>query len=446
MKNKQKAEEIAVKRLQMITPLLEDGVDEAKKLYLRRSVCEKTLFSDRTMRRWIALYEKEGFEGLKPKTKGRVIENSIPETILQEAIQLRREVPSRSIAQIIQILEWEDHVKPDEIKRSTLQDQLAKQGYSTRQMKIYNSDKTLASRRFQKPHRNMFWQSDIKFTTHIDKKPTYMVAFIDDCTRLILHSEIYPVMDQKIVQDCFRKALLKYGAPAAVYYDNGKQFRTKWMERACGKLNIRLLYTKPYSASSKGKVEKYNQTVDKFLAEYQLQKSKSLESLNRLYHVWMEECYQNKPHSALKDGLSPMAAFQNDTNPIRFLDPAEIANAFLSCESRKVDKTGCVSFNGQKYEIVNGLGLIGRTVDIIYDPDSLESLKIECENFPDTEARIQMIGSYSGPRPELPKSLETVKKTGRSRLLDAADKRNKERIGKQKSLLSYKGMTGDPNV
>src|SRR3989339_2197174 len=115
-------------------------------------------------------------------------------------------------------------------------------GYSTRQMKIYSSDKTLAARRYQNPHRNMCWQSDIKYTTHIDGKPTYMVSFIDDCTRLILHSEIYPVMDQKIVQDCFRKALIKYGAPGSVYFDNGKQYRTKWMQRACGKLNIRLLY------------------------------------------------------------------------------------------------------------------------------------------------------------------------------------------------------------
>ena len=98
MKNKKKAEEIAVKRLRMITPLLENGIDEAKKLYLRKNICENSLVSDRTMRRWISLYENEGFEGLKPKTTGRAIENAIPEPVLKEAIQLRREVPSRSIA------------------------------------------------------------------------------------------------------------------------------------------------------------------------------------------------------------------------------------------------------------------------------------------------------------------------------------------------------------
>ena len=319
-------------------------------------------------------------------------------------------------------------------------------GYSTRQMKIYSSDKTLAARRYQKPHRNMCWQSDIKYTTHIDGKPTYMVSFIDDCTRLILHSEIYPVMDQKIVQDCFRKALIKYGAPGSVYFDNGKQYRTKWMQRACGKLNIRLLYTKPFDAASKGKVEKYNQTVDKFLAEYQLHKAKTLDELNRLYRVWMEECYQNKPHASLEDGHSPTSAFDIDKNPIRYLDPAIIADAFLSCEIRKVDKTGCISFNGMRYEVVNGLGLIGRTVDIVYDPDFTETLKIECENFPDTEARLQIIGSHSGPRPVLPKTLEPLKKPARSRLLDAADMQNKNRVTKQTSILSYKGMAGDENV
>ena len=94
-----------------------------------------------------------------------------------------------------------------------------------------------------------------------------MVCFLDDCTRNIMHSEFYDSLDQSIVQDCFRKALIKYGAPDCVYFDNGKQFRTHWMKRACGKLGIRLLYAKPYNPEGKGKQERYNQTVDSFLRE-----------------------------------------------------------------------------------------------------------------------------------------------------------------------------------
>lgn len=143
------------------------------------------------------------------------------------------------------------------------------------------------ARRFQKPWRNYLWQSDIIYRIYVDGKPTYMVCFLDDCTRNVLHSEFYTTLDKKIVQDCFRKALLKYGAPDSVYFVYEKQFRTYWMQRACGKLGIRLLYTRPYSSEAKGKQERYNQTADSFLQEAQLTKLKTLEELNRLYQVWM---------------------------------------------------------------------------------------------------------------------------------------------------------------
>ena len=67
---------------------------------------------------------------------------------MEEAIHLRREVPSRSVTELIRILEWEGIAEPGFLRRSTLQDQLAARGYSSRQMRIYSKDVTSA-RRFQ---------------------------------------------------------------------------------------------------------------------------------------------------------------------------------------------------------------------------------------------------------------------------------------------------------
>ena len=97
------------------------------------------------------------------KPKGRTGSNkngAIPEHLLEQAILLRKEVPSRSVSQIIQILEWEGLAEPGQIKRSTLQDKLTERGYSSRQMRLY-SQTGAAARRFQKRHRNQLWQSDI---------------------------------------------------------------------------------------------------------------------------------------------------------------------------------------------------------------------------------------------------------------------------------------------
>ncbi len=161
-------------------------------------------------------------------------------------------------------------------------------------------------------------KADIKYEIYINGQPTYMVCFLDDCTRNVMHSEFYPTLDQKIVQDCFHKVLLKFGAPDSVFFDNGVQFRTHWMKRACGKLGIRLLYARLYNPEAKGKQERYNQTVDSFLREAQLAKPKSLDELNHLYKVWMEECYLHQPHSAL-NGKSPFGAYQADAHDIRML-------------------------------------------------------------------------------------------------------------------------------
>ena len=53
------------------------------------------------------LYNEYGMDGLEPK--GRVPEHNVivSKEILAEAIRLRREVPSRSVSTIIQILELE---------------------------------------------------------------------------------------------------------------------------------------------------------------------------------------------------------------------------------------------------------------------------------------------------------------------------------------------------
>jgi Integrase core domain. len=143
-------------------------------------------------------------------------------------------------------------------------------------------------------------------------KQVYLVSFIDDAARFVLHGAFYPTLDQMIVEDCFRTAIQKYGVPESVYFDNGRQYRTKWMKRTCSKLGIRLLYARPYSPESTGKVEIFNKTVDKFLAEAELERPKTLDRLNELFQIWLSECYQNKAHAGLKNNQSPETAYRSD--------------------------------------------------------------------------------------------------------------------------------------
>ncbi|MDQ1000346.1 putative transposase [Neobacillus niacini] len=442
MKDHKKAEEIAVQRFQLIAPLLEEGLDAGKAKELKNQLCRTSGLSERTIRRYIEKYRNEGFGGLKPKgisEKGK--KEAIPPHLLEQAILLRKEAPTRSVAQIIQILEWEGLAQPGQIKRSTLQEKLTERGYSTRQMKLY-SQTGVAVRRFQKRHRNQLWQSDIKFGPYLPigpngtKKQVYLVAIIDDATRFILHGAFYPTLDSRIIEDAFRNAIQKYGLPEAVYFDNGKQYRTKWMSRTCSKLGTRLIFAKPYAAESKGKVERFNRIVDSFLGEIALEKPNSLDRLNELFQVWLSECYQNKPHSGL-DNISPEAAFRSDKKALRFIDPDKLANAFLHCETRKVDKSGCISFMDQKYEV--GLSFIGRKVDVVYDPADLEELTIEYEGHSPWKAKKLVIGEKAGKRPTLPSHLQ-AHKADSSRLLKAAEQKHEDRKVAQAPAVSFRAV------
>jgi len=441
MRDQKKAEELAAQRFQLVSPLLADGLDPAKARLMKADICARTGLSERTIRRYLAQYRGDGFQGLFPKGKGRKQgKDAIPAELLDQAILLRREVPSRSVSQIIQILEWEGKAQPGQLKRSTLQEKLTDRGYSSRQMRMYTSA-GVAARRFQQRHRNSLWQSDIKYGPFLPigpggtNKQVYLVLFVDDATRLVLHGEFYETLDQSIVEDCFRKAIQQYGTPEAVYFDNGKQYRTKWMGRTCSKLGIRLLFAKPYSPESKGKVERLNGVVQGFLNEVLLEKPKTLERLNTWFQAWLSECYQNKPHSALGEKTSPEMAFRSDRKPLRFVKPEVLADAFLHSEERKVDKAGCISFMSKKYEV--GLPFIGRRVQVMYDPADITELTIEYEGHVPWKVRELVIGERSGKRPELPPHLQPEPAES-SRLLRGAEQKQAERKERQTPAISFR--------
>jgi putative transposase len=448
MKDKKKAEDIAAERMQLVSPLLAAGVDPAKMKQLKQAICEQTGMSERTLRRYLAAYRTEGFSGLRPKSKGQQRTNeAIAPQLMEQAILLRREVPGRSVAQIIQILEWEGLAKPGELKRSTLQEKLTERGFSTRHMRLYAST-GIAARRFQHKQRNQLWQADIKFGPYLPigekgaNKQVYLVAFIDDATRFVLHAAFYPTLDQAIVEDCFRHAIQLYGAPESVYYDNGKQFRTKSMVRTCAKLGIRLRFAKPYAAESKGKIERFNRVVDSFLNEITVEKPQTLDRLNTLFQVWLTECYQMKPHSALGENQSPETAFRSDPKALRFVDEARIADAFLHSELRKVDKAGCISFMGKKYEV--GLAFMGHKVEVVYDPRDITTVTIEYDGYKPWQVKEMVIGEWAGKRLPLPSHMEPAPAEN-SRLLGAAEAKNQNRQERQTRAVSFRKLREEAN-
>ncbi len=132
-------------------------------------------------------------------------------------------------------------------------------------------------------------------------------------------------------------------------------------------------------------------------------------------------------------------------HPLKYIDPETLASAFMHCEERKVDKSGCISFEGRKYEV--GLNFIGCKVSVIYDPTDTSELTIEYESHEPFRVRQMVIGEQSGKRPRLPEHL-LPEPADSSRLLSAAAKKNQERTKPPIPVVSYRKVRkeGEDNV
>ena len=420
--------EEAMKRFALIAPLMEPEICASELARRKCVLLEKEGISERTLRRWIASYKKEGFNGLVRRERGdKGVIKSLPPQVLELAEQMRRELPRRSTGLICELLEREGH----KVARSTLERHLRLKGLSGKQLAA-ESKAGGATRRFVRVGRNTLWQSDIKYGPYVPqsgnpqkKIRTYLLVIIDDATRFVVHAEFYADQKLPILEDGLRKAILRNGAPRSIYVDNGKIFTSTWLRFACAQLNIRHLKTRPYSPEAKGKVERFNRTVESFLAELSLQKAQTLSELNRLFSAWLSEGYNNKPHSAL-DGKTPAEVFASEGTPLRFRSIETLHDAFMHEAERVVDKAGCLNLNGKSYDA--GAEWIRKKVTVRFDPFHMEEVQLWHEGTQKKFIGLAEIGEYNATQKV---ECEKVERSAESRVLKAFMEDHQKRFVKK---------------
>ena len=439
-------DDTALQRFTIIAPLLDEDLDPAARLVVRKKIAIDNGLSEKTIKRYVDAYLVDGFEGLKPKSRQPHNIANLPDNyddLLKEAIQLRREVPGRSVEKIITILELEGRVPPGVLKRSTMQRHLYKAGFGSTHLETYKDARNSSSKRFCKPNRMMLLQGDITDGIHLPigkngaMKQTYLSSAIDDHSRYILFSRFYDNQEETVVEDTFHNAILRYGAFDRCYFDRGSQYIAKQLKLSLAKLSIRISLAPPRSGKSKGKVEKFHQVVDAYLDEAKAKKIKTLEELNYYWEIFLEEYYHKQPHSGIKEyyeslgvdvpneGITPLQEFERDARPLKFLDAKTVGEAFRHHENRKVDKGACISFQGRRYE--TKASLIGRTVEIAYDPSAPEVITVYHSGIEPFQANPLKIDAYCDQKPSLPPSMESIEPET-SRFLDALEiRRDKNR-------------------
>ena len=449
-----------IRRYEMIAPLLDEGLDAFERRRLRAKVMESSGKSERTLRRYVHRYKGKGHLGLlgAPRSdEGKP--RAVPEAAIDEAVKLRQELPSRSVRRIIEILEGEGVVKQGEVSRSSLNRHLVRRGYGAAQVKA-KGKAAQPSGRFERKRRNDLFQADIKFGPALVskgvKKKTYLLTIIDDATRMVMHAEFYGNQRLPILEDCFRKALLKFGKPSGILVDNGKIFVSKWFRLACARLGVRHIAAKPYSAKTKGKCEKYHQRVDEFLLEFGLEPEKTLQELNRQFCIWLDEGYTHEPHSALKleerdprtgellrkRERTPYMAYTEDPAKVRHVSSIECRDAFLWEEQRTVDNSGCIKLSGLVFDA--GAALVRRRVDVRYDPFDLSVAGVWHGGELQRKAERLSIPEFvpaQGARPDPPPAKPT-----HSRLLKVYGEKNKKREKQRNGALDFRNAKEDEPI
>ena len=383
-------EKMALHRFRIIAPLLEKGLDR-QEMAARRAEILATEFrlpdsplprriARRTLQRWVRRYMDYGFKGLMPQMRsdrGRC--RAIDPKILRRAVELKDEVPERTLDRLLGLLAREETAR--RVSRSTLHRHLQHLGKTRR----LTTAPERTFHRFEAKRPNELWMTDVKYGPYLPGEQAdtfrraYLIAFLDDHSRAVWGA-YYIAEDLPSLLDCFKRAMLHRGVPTRVYCDNGLVFKSHQFSRICAELGIRHVFAKAYAPQGKGKIERFWKHVDtSFAPELVVSQPKNLEELNRLFWAWLEADYLHRQHSETEE----TPAVRHDRAKIPPLDPAVAAEVFLWKEQRTVDKAGVISVFGNRYEV--DPRLCRQRVDIRYDPFDLSVIRVFCDGrrFPD---------------------------------------------------------------
>jgi putative transposase len=374
---------IALFRYTLILPLIRGEYPPGGKDKLRHQIASRPYdiphssrrsVSTSTLARWERIYQEQGFDGLKPQPRAdRGVCRAISSETLDRAETLKREQPLRSSRSIIRILSLDttNPIPEPRLAPRTLRRQLSRRGATAARLLAEQRPKPY--RRFERSHFGDLWQGDAMHGPYLPdpaapdkKRQAFLFAFLDDHTRLVPHAQFYWNEQLPRMEDCFKRAIMRYGRPLAVYVDQGSVYRADQFTTVCACLGIQLIPGTPYYPEGRGKIERFFQFVQSdFLPELAHSSVTSLRQLNESLLAWIEVVYHTKLHA--ETGQSALERLRQDTAPTtRPADPEELRQAFLHRDHRKVTKTATFSFHRNRYRVPDYLRR--QSIELRYDP------------------------------------------------------------------------------
>ena len=337
---------------------------------------EKTRISKSTIRRWIRLYTNShgDLKSLYPQDRSDHDQSrAMDEDTCSALIELKMQKPDATVPQLIGQMNRLKLLTPGIVlNKSTVYRFLHQQDLMN-----LTEHKPVDRRKFEAELPNDLWQSDVMHGPKVEvdgkMRKTYLIAIIDDHSRLIAYAHFYPSENLACYLDAFENALARRGLPRKLYVDNGAAFRSKHLEYITASLAITLIHAKPYKPQGKGKIERWFKTVrSRFLTNCTVA---TLTELNADFDCWLNEDYHQRKHGST--GQTPFERFTSKMHCLRS-SPANLKDCFRKVARRTVAKDRTITLNGRLYE--GPVALIGKRIELLYHESAPENVEVKYRN------------------------------------------------------------------
>lgn len=374
-------QKIALFRYSLIAPIITGTLaQDTVKDYLQ-AICAKKYelpdgrakeFAPTTIKEWLRQYRLYGIDGLYPKNrndKGK--SRKIFEDLKNVIVEFKLSNPKATAKFIYYSLIAKGYITLDTISLSTIQRYVA-----TIDFPKESSDSN--RRAFEFELSNDCWQSDISvgpyLTINGKKHKTYIIAFLDDSSRLIVSCKAFYSDNLVSLLSVFKDAVAKRGVPKKVFVDNGKVFKSGQMQLICATLGSVLCFARPYSPQSKGKLERWFKTLhEQWSNVIDWNSFSTLDELNKSLNQYVEKQYNNSYHSGIKQ--KPIEKFLANAQNLKFLQSSqELDYMFLHRIARNVKNDSTVSIDNIIFEVPGKY--VGCKINIRYDPTSMDKAYI----------------------------------------------------------------------
>ena len=320
-------------------------------------------FAVPTLERWLYRYKAGGLGALRPKARsdqGRA--RALTEAQRTLLGDIRREYPNASVPLILRTLVADGRLDKGAISEATVRRFFVEQHLDRVSLRESLTNKTRL--RWQAERPGALWHGDVCHGPPIliggVSRPLRIHALLDDASRFLVAIEAHHQEREIDMLGLFVRALRRFGAPDALYLDNGSTYRGDTLRIACERLGVTLLHARPYDAPARGKMERFWRTLREGCLDF-LGAVASLDDVHRKLRAFIDTHYHHAPHGSLM-GRAPGIVFAEgmDTRPSDITEE-RLRLALTTHEKRRVRNDTTISIDGTDWELDQGF-LAGRIV------------------------------------------------------------------------------------